>query len=167
MPGSQVPAMCVETVQRGPWDLGLSGPSTFDLIAIYRGSFCPYCRGFIKQLNVRTLAFRARGIEPIAISMDDEQHARRAVREWGLETLTIGYGFSLRAAREWGVFVTSRIQEGVEVTFCEPALYLVTPQKTLYAVIIQSLPCGRPDLDNLLDGLDYLQKQGYPVRGSA
>jgi hypothetical protein len=81
--------------------------------------------------------------------------------------MTVGYGLGIADARPWNVFITTREQGGQPVTFCEPALLMVNPQKHVYAMIIQSIPSGRPDLQNLLEGLEFLAKQGFPIRGSA
>ena len=165
-PGDAAPALIVETVQGAQWSLDRTAPAALDLIAIYRGAFCPFCKGFVSQLAARRAALVERGFMPIAISMDGRDNAARASQDWNLQELTIGYGLTTEAARRWGTYLTTRPEGEQSVTFCEPAIFLVRPNKKIYAVLVQSLPCGRPDLDNLVQGLDFLAKQGFPARGT-
>jgi peroxiredoxin len=166
-PGNPAPSLDIDTVQHGHWSLAKTVPPALDLIAIYRGSFCPYCKGFISAVATRLPAFRQRGIAPIAISMDNEERAQTASSEWNLAEIPVGFGLPLETARAWGLFLTTREQDGRTITFCEPAVAIITPDKRIFALLLQSVPCGRPDLDNLLDGLDFLARQGYPIRGAA
>jgi peroxiredoxin len=166
-PGRPVPQLKVDTVLGRKWSLQDTSPRAFDLIAIYRGSFCSYCQEFVAELAADRSKFSARGIDILAVSMDNETNANWAVSEWQIGSVTMGYGLSIDQARDWDVFLTTREQNGQSITFCEPALFLVTPDKRLYAAIIQSIPCGRPDLSNLIRGLDFLASQNYPIRGAA
>jgi peroxiredoxin len=166
-PGAVAPPLSFDTVGGVRWSLHETRPATLDLIAVYRGFFCPYCKDFISKLASRLPAFAERGIAVTAVSMDDKDRAARASKEWSLGALPVGYGISAETARQWNVFLTTREQEGRKVTFCEPAVFFVTPSKHIFAIMLQSIPCGRPDLGNLLDGIDYLGKQGYPIRGAA
>jgi peroxiredoxin len=166
-PGDAAPPLSVLTVQGSHWSVEGTKPAAMDLIAIYRGSFCPYCKGFISQLAARRTAFSERGITTVAISMDSAENAAKASSEWGLQELQVGFGLTADVARSWGIFLTTRLDGNQSMTFCEPAMFLVKPDKKIYAVLAQSLPCGRPDLDNLIQGLDFLAKLGYPPRGAA
>jgi peroxiredoxin len=166
-PGMPVPALSFRTVGGEVWDVAKTAPHTLDLIAVYRGVFCPYCRGFISDLASRLDEFTHLGIHPVAVSVDGEGRAMQAVEEWGLGRMAVGFGLSAELIRPWNVFLTTREQDGELQTFCEPALLMVTPQKKVYALLTQSIPSGRPDLGNLLEGLAFLAKQGFPIRGAA
>ncbi len=166
-PGDAAPALAVDTVQGAHWSLDRTAPAALDLIAIYRGAFCPFCKGFVSQLAARRAALVERGFMPIAISMDGSANAAKAALEWNLQDLPVGFGLTIDAARRWGTFLTTRPEGDQTTTFCEPAIFLVRPDKKIYAAIVQSIPCGRPDLDNLIQGLDFLAKQGFPARGTA
>jgi peroxiredoxin len=166
-PGTASPILEFETLSAGQWSLDRTRPRALDLIAVYRGLFCPYCRAFISDLARRSKALNERGIDPVIVSMDDAERARKASAEWDLGEITVGFGLTLEAARRWNVFITQREQDNRLTTFCEPAVFLVRPDKRLFAMLLQSIPSGRPDLDNLLQGIDYLAEHGYPIRGSA
>jgi peroxiredoxin len=166
-PGTQAPSLRFNTVGAGPWVLGERPPRTFTLVAFYRGVFCPYCREFISSLDRLAGEFRSRGIEPIAVSVDSREKAAAATEQWNLTSLCVGYGLDLDVARCWGLFVTEVIRDGQTMRFTEPGVFLIEPGNEIYALLLSSLPCGRPDLPSLLRGLDFLAQQGYPARGSA
>jgi peroxiredoxin len=165
-PSMPAPSLSFDTIGKGRWSLAETHPRALDLIAFYRGNFCPYCKDFISSLEARAPAFLERGIDLTAISMDPVDLADRSVSDWQLKSLVVGYGLDLQAARAWRLFVTSRASGQGTSTFCEPALMLITPDKRVYAMVLQSIPSGRPDLDNFLKGLDFLAEHGYPVRGA-
>ena len=49
--------------------------------------------------------------------------------------------------------------------FSEPALFLVSPDQTLYYMSVQSMPFVRPHLSELLGALDFAIDKNYPARG--
>jgi peroxiredoxin len=166
-PGAQAPALRFHTAAGSTWTLDRQAPRSFTLVAFYRGVFCPYCRAFIATLDRLAGEYRSRGIEPVAVSVDTQENAKAAIAQWKLTSLPVGYGLDLDVARQWGLFVTQFNRDGRTVRFTEPGVFLIRPGNEIYAMLLNSLPCGRPDLPSLLEGLDYLAQQGYPARGSA
>jgi peroxiredoxin len=166
-PGARAPALRFNTAGGSPWTLHDQAPRSFTLVAFYRGVFCPYCREFISSLDRLAGEFRSRGIEPVAVSVDPEEKAHAAIEQWNLTSLPIGYGLDLDVARQWGLFVSEVNRDGRTVRFTEPGVFLIRPRNEIYALLLSSLPCGRPDLPSLLAGLDFLAQQGYPARGTA
>jgi peroxiredoxin len=165
-PSMSAPPLSLTLATGEPWSLSATTPKALDLIAFYRGDFCPYCRDFIRSLEARAPQFQGRGIDLTAVSMDSPELARKSVTDWDLSAVKVACGLSLEMARAWRIFVTTRQAETSLVTFNEPALVFVAPDKTIYAMMLQSIPCGRPDLDNLLGGIDFLAEHGYPTRGA-
>ncbi len=51
--------------------------------------------------------------------------------------------------------------------FNEPALFLSSPDASVYYESILSMPVGRPSLDDLLGGIEYWTASDYPTRGGA
>jgi peroxiredoxin len=166
-PGSKAPQLSFSTVDGQHWDLHVQKPRALTLVSFYRGLFCPYCKAFVTALNALTDEFRTRGIEPVAVSVDSLQSATAAVSEWQLSSFPVGYGLQISVARQWGLFVSEMARDAIVLQFSEPGLFLVRPDATVYAMMINSVPCGRPDLPSLLKGLDFLAQQGFPIRGAA
>ncbi|MCC5859326.1 MAG: AhpC/TSA family protein [Ectothiorhodospiraceae bacterium] len=167
MPQQTAPTLSVPTVRGQQWTLSGQRPDQFSAVVFYRGLHCPLCKGYLGQLNSKADAFRKRGVEPIAISMDGEERAQQAVDDWGLDTLTVGYGLTEDSAREWGLYISTSISEKETARFAEPGLFLIRPDNTLYAASIQSMPFARPNFDDLLQAVDFVVAKNYPPRGTA
>jgi peroxiredoxin len=101
----------------------------------------------------------------VAVSGDDEGRARRAVEEWDLSRVPVGYGLTQQSMREWGLYISKAIKEGQPNEFSEPGLFVVRPDGTLYAVVQTSFPFLRPHLDEVVDTLRWVNEHDYPARG--
>jgi hypothetical protein len=44
---------------------------------------------------------------------------------------------------------------------------LISPDRTVYYEALQSMPAGRPRLDDLLRGIEFWTANDYPARGNA
>ena len=116
--------------------------------------------------------FDARGVEVVVVSSDEKGRAEEAKRDWELENLTIGYGMSIEKARQWGLYISTgrgKTSAGIEepAIFNEPGLFLVRPDKTLYASNIVTMPFTRPRFKEVLGALDVIIEKDYPARGEA
>jgi peroxiredoxin len=170
LPRTKVPTLSVKTVSGETWTLAERKPERFALVVFYRGLHCPICRGYLGELAKLAPEFKARGVEVVAISSDDEERARRAVTEWQLGDLTVGHGLDLSAAREWGLFISSsrgKTSAGIEepAQFSEPGVFLVRADGTLYWSAIQTMQFARPHFRELLSAVDFVIPRDYPARG--
>ena len=77
------------------------------------------------------------------------------------------YGLEIDAARNWGLYISRAIREGEPQLSIEPAIFLVRPNRTLYAASIQTMPFARPQFSEILGAVDYITKNNYPARGEA
>jgi peroxiredoxin len=167
-PQMAAPELEVESLSAGrKWTLSGQRPDAFTMVVFYRGLHCPICTEYVAQLDQRLGEFTSRGVEVLAVSGDGETRARRSQEEWGLDRLTVGYGLPLDSMREWGLFVSEGIKDEEPQQFNEPGLFLVRPDGTLYLGIINSMPFGRPQFDDIRDGLDFVAENDYPARGEA
>jgi peroxiredoxin len=170
LPRTKVPVLSVKTVSGETWTLSERKPERFTLVVFYRGLHCPICRGYLGELAKLEPEFKARGVDVVAISSDEEERARRAATEWPLGTLTVGYGLDLAAARDWGLFISSsrgKTSAGIEepAQFSEPGVFLIRPDGTLYWSAIQTMPFARPHFRELLSAVDFVISKDYPARG--
>lgn len=165
--GQPAPALDIATVRHGDWSLGHHSPERFSLVVFYRGHHCPLCKSSLTALEQQMPAFRERGTEPIAVSMDARDRAQQSVEDWGLEALPVGYGLSESSARDWGLYLSSRLNDKETEQFAEPGVFLVRPDGTLYGAIIQSMPFARPHWEDLLKAVDFVTEHDYPPRGQA
>lgn len=166
-PRQQAPDLRVHLAAGGEWRLAECRPDHFTMIVFYRGQHCPVCRKQLTELNRRIDELSERGVDMIAISGDTAERAEQSVDEWKIDRLAIGYGLSETAMREWGLFVSSAIKDSEPARFNEPGLFLIEPDQTVFFESIQSMPWGRPQIDDLVRAIDFVVEKSYPARGEA
>lgn len=157
----------MKTLDGNRWKLSGREPENFTLIVFYRGVHCPVCESYLKTLDGLLDDFEERGTDVVAVSADDRDRAARARREWGLERLTAGFDLGPGAMRDWGLFVSEGIGSDEPERFAEPGLFLVRPDGTLYYVAVSSMTFGRPQLREILSGIDFVLENDDPGRGKA
>lgn len=166
-PRQLVPSLRVSTTGGDMWDLAEQRPASFTMIVVYRGLHCPICKAQLRDLDTRLDDFAARGVDVIALSTDTRERAEKVQQQWGLTKLMVGYGLTIAAAREWGLYVSHAIREDEPSEFAEPGIFLVRPDGTLYCASINTMPFARPSFKDILGALDYVTKNNYPARGEA
>ncbi|MCF7947447.1 MAG: redoxin domain-containing protein [Spirochaetia bacterium] len=165
-PRSVFPQISITGVDGGDWELK-KNDATYKLLIAYRGHHCPVCKTYLQQLDKMVKQFSERNVELVPFSSDTKEKAQQTIDEWELKSLRLYYGLSIEAARELGLFISRGIKEGEPEWFIEPGVFIVSPDGTLYAEFIQSMPFARPPLNELLGALDFIQKNNYPARGEA
>lgn len=165
-PTTVVPELSVEVVVGDTWRLSEQTPESFTLIEFYRGYHCPRCKLHLLDLLHKLPRFIERGCGVIAISMDSGERAEKSKQEWGLGDLTIGYGLSEDSAREWGLFISQAIQDKEPNHFCEPGLFLVRPDGTLYSSVLHTTPFHRHHFADVMEAIDMIKARDYPARGN-
>ena len=170
IPRQPAPALSVETLAHGRFDLQAAKPERFTLVCFYRGLHCPICANYLKELERLTPEFAARGVETIAISGDGAERAGEMAAKIGANALRIGYGLALTKAREWGLYISSsrgKTSIGIEepALFSEPGVFLIRPDGSIYYLSVQSMPFVRPNFAEMVAALDFVIKHDYPARG--
>lgn len=165
MPAAPAPALEVATAT-GPWSLDAQTPASFTVVAFYRGYHCPICKGFLAELNRLVPDFTAAGAGVIAVSMDPADRAAKAVAEWGLDKLTVGFGLTEDQARDWNLYLTDSIKDAETSVFSEPGLFLIDSKGNIYLINIASMPFARPDVASLPAKITAVMGSGYPARGT-
>lgn len=135
------------------------------MIVFYRGLHCPVCKKYSSKLDDLIEDYNERGIEVVLVSMDTKERAQKSVDDWGIDHTPVGYGLSETQAREWGLYLSNSIKDDEPELFSEPGLFLVRPDGKLYYAAVNSMPFGRPDLEEMLQAIDFVQNNDYPARG--
>ena len=174
IPGDTMPAIDARLVGGGRWALAREKAEKLALLAFYRGIFCPICRVWLGDLDRLVPEFERRGVSVIALSCDRKEGAEKAVAEWGLKNLRVGYRLDVEGARRAGLYISegrglSLVTNQKEpMLFAEPALLLVKPEGELYAAWIQSTPYARVHIGEVLTAVDNFVARGLAEpRGSA
>ncbi|QUL38707.1 peroxiredoxin-like family protein [Erythrobacter sp. JK5] len=166
-PDEKVPKLEGPLTIGAHFTLDKQSPENFNLLVFYRGKHCPICRGYLKELSNRLDAFTERGINVFAISMDNKERATVVHEEWDTGDVPLVYNLSESSAREWGLYLSQKRPDSEEPdVFSEPGLFLVRPDGALHFACVQNAPFTRPPLDQLLEGIDHILENDYPVRGT-
>jgi peroxiredoxin len=147
--------------------IGKASESGFTVLMFYRGYHCPFCRKQLNEMERLASEFREKGVSLIAISCDTHERAEKTREEWRIHNIPIAYGLDPEEGRKWGLFVSSAIKESEPERFCEPGIFLMRSDGTLYASSIQSMPFTRPGGEELLKALEMILEKNYPSRGEA
>lgn len=162
-----VPSLEVKTLAGVDWRLDGRRPAHLTMIVFYRGFHCPMSKAYLKELDATWEHLVLRGIDAIAISSDDYRHAKRSQEEWILAHVPIGYGLTAETARAWGLYISKGAGPGEPDEFAEPGMFLVRPDKTLYACQISSMLFVPPRVRDILAALEVIRKYNVPARGKA
>lgn len=166
-PTEKVPELKLKLINDTKWDLSKQNAKHFTLIVFYRGLHCPVCKKYLEDLKTKLSDFEERGVNVIAVSMDNEERAKKTGDKWDIESLPIGYDLKEEEARKWGLYISNAIKDEEPDVFSEPGLFLIKTDGTLYCSAVQTMPFARPDFKALLKALDFIQKEDYPARGKA
>lgn len=170
MPRHPVPALNVALTDGSRFVLGAAPGERFDLVVFYRGLHCPICAKYLLELERLAPEFEKRGVQVVAISSDDGERAHAMADKVKAGTMKIGYGLSLKSARQWGLYISAsrgKTSIGIEepALFSEPGVFLIRPDGTLYYGAVQTMPFARPQFQDLLGAIDFAIANDYPARG--
>lgn len=164
-PTKQVPELEVSLINGTRWELSSQNTENFVMVIFYRGLHCPICRKYLQTFSRMKERFAEKGVNLIAISGDSETRARKTSMDWDIEGLPLGYGLSMDEARKWGLYISTGIKDEEPEEFFEPGLFLVRPDRTLYAGSVQTMPFARPEPEALLKAISFIIENDYPPRG--
>lgn len=168
-PKSRFPELDLPLVTGGRFDLHESAsPDKFTLLVVYRGLHCPKCKDQLQEIDPRVKALSSQGYNIVAASMDTKDRAKTTVIEWDIKDLPVAHDMSLLTAKSLGLFISDGREGSKEPTiFSEPGLFVIKPDGSLYAQYLQNTPFGRPDFEDIIQGLEFVIANDYPVRGAS
>ena len=175
MPRQPAPALQLSLAGGDHYSLAGERPALMSMIVFYRGLHCQQCQAYLRDLETWLPEFERRGITSVAVSCDEAERGELTPAAWGLKNLRVGYGLSPAQARQWGLFLTAGRPRASGMSepdvCCEPAVFLVAPDKTLWFSSIQNMAFARPRFEDLIEGFEFLFARGYfrdkecPARG--
>ncbi len=136
------------------------------ILFVYRGRHCPRCKRYLNKLN-NALADWESAMNVVVVSADTKEKAISDQQEFGWK-FNLGYGMTEEQMRSLGLYVSDPLSDA-ETTyrFSEPGTFAIRPDGTLMLVDISNGPAARPDLEELLDGMNFNIENDRPTRGLA
>lgn len=165
--GSEIPSITVPLLEGGAITLGQrTDASNWQIVFVYRGLHCPLCKRYLKKLETLKEGFSQAGAELVAVSGDTEAKARAMVEETGM-TLPVAYGLSIPQMQELGLYISHpRSEQETDRPFAEPAMFAINEDGKLQLIDISNTPFNRSDLVELLDTVEWIRANDYPIRGT-
>lgn len=165
--GGALPAFTLPLVGGGETTLGTPDtPDNWRLVFVYRGYHCPVCRKYLARLEELKDEFAAASAEIVAVSGDPEEKAAKMVEHSGL-TFPVAHGLSVEQMRELGLYIsTPRSPEETDRPFAEPGMFAVNAKGKAQLIDISNTPFNRADLGELVETVEWIIENDYPIRGT-
>ncbi|MEM7792068.1 MAG: redoxin domain-containing protein [Verrucomicrobiota bacterium] len=165
--GGILPEITLPLVGGGEATLGQpSDPANWRLVFIYRGLHCPICHQYLKKLDGLKDQFLKTKAEIIVASGDPREKAEQMVQEESL-SLQVAYGLSVAQMQSLGVWISQpRPTEEVKIPFPEPAMFAINTDGKIQLIDQSNTPFNRADLNELLETVEWIQENDYPIRGT-
>ena len=147
-------------------DYIFGGRGHWQALFVYRGSHCPLCKKYLIKLEGHRAEFKSLNVDIAAVSADTEAQTRHMIiaTQPGFPML---YGMDVATMRRLGLYISQpRSAEETDHPFPEPGLLVVNAEGLLQIVDIANAPFVRPDLTELLEGIGFVKKSHYPIRGT-
>lgn len=139
---------------------------SWKIIVIYRGLHCPLCKSYLAELKELSGEFKDANVEILALSGDPEEKAETQLSEGDLN-FPLAYGMSTDQMESLGLYISHpRSEKETDRPFPEPAALILNAAGELQIIDISNAPFSRPELAKLLKGIQFIQSNGYPVRGT-
>lgn len=136
------------------------------LVVVYRGQHCPICTKYLNQLETVKSSFADAGVDIIAVSGDSKEQLESHLEKLDID-FPIAYGLTVEQMNTLGLYISEpRSEKETDHPFAEPGVFVVNADGEIQIVDISNAPFARPELEALANGLAFIQKNDYPIRGT-
>lgn len=136
------------------------------MVFIYRGYHCPVCHQYLKRLESLKDQFTGAKAEIIVASGDPVEKAQKMVEEEGL-TFPVAYGLSTDQMQSLGLWISEpRSEKEADRPFAEPGLFAINENRKIHLIDQSNTPFNRADLGELLETVEWVRENNYPIRGT-
>ncbi len=138
----------------------------WQLVVVYRGKHCGRCKKYLNGLEKMQSAWHDAGFDIAVVSADSRAKAQADVAEFSW-TFPIYSELSEDSMQALGVYISDPLTpDEADGRFAEPAVFCLRPDGTVQIAAISNGPSARPDLAELLDGMEFTIEHGKPARGT-
>ena len=162
--GSQIPDIYFSLINGNSIRLS-EETSNWTLLIVYRGLHCPICKDYAAKFENKLPKLEDINTQLIFISADPKDKATKFAEELNLNS-KIGYGLTIDQMRNLGLYLSEPRPNEVDYVFPEPGLFLINPKGKIHIIEISNAPFIRPDIDLILRGINHIQENNYPIRGT-
>ena len=162
--GTQIPDIEISLINGNAARL-YDETSIWILLIVYRGLHCPICKDYATRFEHNLSKLQDMNTQLFFISADSLEKARTFAEELNLKS-KIEYRLGIEEMRKFGLYVSEPRPNEVDYIFPEPGLFLINPKGRLHIIEISNAPFIRPDFNLILRGINHIQKNNYPIRGT-
>ena len=140
----------------------------WQMVVVYRGKHCPICVQYLEKLEALKQQYFDIGVDLLVVSGDPQAKAEAQVEENNM-TLPVGYDLSIADMKKLGLYISHpRSTQETDRPFSEPGIFVINQEGKLQVTDISNAPFSRPDLDQLVRGLNFIRDSAnnYPIRGT-
>lgn len=165
--GGRLPELTLPLVGGGDVTLGKpANKENWQLVFIYRGLHCPICKKYLSRLERLKEQFLATGAEILAVSGDPKNKAEKLVDLAEL-TFPVAFDLSIQQMKDLGLYISNpRSLEETDQPFSEPGMFAVNTKGKVHLIDISNTPFNRSDLGELLETVEWIKENDYPIRGT-
>ena len=161
-PDIQVPMLDGEMKTLGKPENG----HDWKLVVVYRGKHCPICTKYLNQLETVKSSFADAGVDIIAVSGDSKQQLEAHLEELDI-SFPIAYSLTVEQMNTLGLYISDpRSEKETAHPFAEPGVFVINAKEEIQIIDISNAPFARPELEALANGLSFVRKNDYPIRGT-
>ncbi|MEP5758456.1 MAG: redoxin domain-containing protein [Litoreibacter sp.] len=163
--GAAMPHISVPKLGGGTMEIG-GATEGWTLFIVYRGKHCGRCKNYLNELERLKPEWEAAGFKIAIASADTKERATADLEEfkWSVD---IGYEMSIDQIVSLGLYITDPANNGDAVArFSEPGIFCIDPKGNIVIAAISNGPSARPELAQLLDGMQYTIANNLPIRGT-
>lgn len=169
IPGSTFPIIDVYDLTGNIIELGQpSNDNNWHMVIIFRGYHSLLCTNFLNKLETYKQRLCSINIEISAVSADSKEQLSLHTDNLNV-SFPVYYGLSLEAMQNLKLFISKPCSEQeTDHLYPEPALFVINEKFQMYVIDISNNPFVRPDLENLISGLEFIKnpENDYPIRGT-
>lgn len=140
----------------------------WQMIVVYRGKHCPICANYLNQLEGLREDFSKAKVAITAVSADSVEQLNVFLNEKIPDVnFPVYAGLSIEHMQSLGVYISDpRNEKETDHPFAEPALFVVNPKGQTQFIDVANAPFIRPDLSQVLRGIEFSRENNYPIRGT-
>ncbi len=149
--GQAFPPLQLPLVGGGTLSLPDDLAGGFGVVLVYRGAWCPYCKGQLAAFSRAKDSLDGAGIQVAALSVDDEQASSALVDKLRLNFPVAHSADADKVAAELGSYVND------EPRYLQSTGFVLAPDSAVVTAVYSSGAIGRLLPDDVVGLVRYLQ----------
>lgn len=167
--GAKFPELIVK--DRHGKQVDISKPANgcdWKMVIVFRGVHCPLCTKYLKSLPALLQRFKDAKIDVAAVSADSVEQLGKHLEALEFDdSFPIYCGMTVEQMQNLGLYVSyPRSEKETDHLFAEPGLFVIDEGKNTRLIDISNGPFARPDLEQVIFGLEWIRNNEYPIRGT-